>query len=497
MGVAGGAHEGDMDRAKLSLMAQQNALRGAEIEQRDAMERARLAETQRQFDVRQQQADWNAQAERIQRDDQFRQMLARMPRKSPYSVWSNAGGGSGGAEDDGTALQQSMLKQYREVRDQGQAQQRQRKAAGQANMASLMKLALENGGQAPIEAIQFANRQLGFDNETQAIGGAGFTQNGDWFVDFVQKDPRTGRISRKTNVMPRQDQGKVFYGQHGVFDNNDRALWRRGMRKAGFSEKEVNTYAGVDADELELMSQTANDRFATMGDKLKALAAVQKFVGEYRDMEGVTPEALAPYMAKIKAMVDDITATYGAGSAVQEQGGAAVQEQGGKANPGAGAKAEEARPQTFEDLFRRQTSGKGNMGQRRQVFDEMEKIEKRIDALKTGEGETRNLQEIRYLQQQLDQRRRIVNGEGMPAEDYNDGEHDGEANDWSVVGGTKYRKGDTITTSGGLTYRLVNPYAASKKEAWELVKDKDVSGERPVEVEIVPDEEDGPAPDGE
>lgn len=481
MGVAGGAYESDIDHARLRLQAEQNALRGAEIEKRDTMERARLAETQRQFDVRQQQADWNAQADRVQRDDQFRQLMALQPKKSPYSVWSNAGGGgAGGAGDDGTALQQSILNQYRQVREEGAARQRQKKAAGQANMASLMKLALENGGQAPIEAIQFANRQLGFDNETQAIGGAGFTQNGDWFVDFVQKDPRTGQIARKTNVMPRQEQGKVFYGQHGVFDNNDRALWRRGMRKAGYSEKETNAYAGVDADELELMSQTANDRFASVSDKIKALAAVQKFVGDYRDMEGMTPEVLAPYVAKMKAMVDDITASYGVAPSGQNAGEAGSQGVQG--------------PQTFEDMFRQQTTGKGNMAQRRQALQEIEQIGKRIDALKGEDGESKgNAAEIQYLQRQLDKRRQIVHGEGLAEVDYDDGSHGGEANDWSVIGSTRYRKGDTITASNGLTYRLVNPYAATKREAWQLVKED--SGETPAEVEIVPDEEGGP--DGE
>lgn len=261
MGMAGGAYKGDMDRAKLRLQATQiaNSRRAQlahEQHQKDA-----LAEQARQADM----AD--ARANRaLDIQEQRNQPAQEAPeRRSPYSVFSNAdilAAARQRASDRRLAQlegQNSVLGQFEQVVGMEKRQQAAKKAHGQATMAALMKVAMANGGQAPMAALNFANRQFGFDGKTRAIGGAGFTADGTWFVDFLSKD-QNGQLSRQTSTMPLEQQGQVYYGQAGIFDNADRAAWRKRMLDSKYSTQEVNTLSGLNATAIEGLDEAGLQR---------------------------------------------------------------------------------------------------------------------------------------------------------------------------------------------------------------------------------------------
>ena len=261
MGMAGGAYKGDMDRAKLRLQAAQiaNSRRAQlahEQHQKDA-----LAEQARQADM----AD--ARANRaLDIQEQRTQPAQEAPeRRSPYSVFSNAdilAAARQRASDRRLAElegQNSVLGQFEQVVGMEKRQQAAKKAHGQATMAALMKVAMANGGQAPMAALNFANRQFGFDGKTRAIGGAGFTADGTWFVDFLSKD-QNGQLSRQTSTMPLEQQGQVYYGQAGIFDNADRAAWRKRMLDSKYSTQEVNTLSGLNATAIEGLDEAGLQR---------------------------------------------------------------------------------------------------------------------------------------------------------------------------------------------------------------------------------------------
>ena len=260
MGMAGGAYKGDKDRAQRALQAAQlaNSSRAQAASQQH--QREVLAEQARQADM----AD--ARANRALDIQEGRNGQAQpQERRSPYSVFSNAdilAQARQAAADRRLATlsgQNSTLGQFQQVVDMEKRQQQAKREQGQSTMASLMKMAMANGGVAPMAALNLANRRFGFDGKTRAIGAAGFTQNGDWFVDFLQKD-QNGQLSRQTSTMPYEQQGQVFYGQAGIFDNADRAAWRKGMLDRKYSTQEVNSMSGLNATMLEGLDEAGLQR---------------------------------------------------------------------------------------------------------------------------------------------------------------------------------------------------------------------------------------------
>lgn len=268
MGMAGGAFEGDKERAHQAATARSQA-----------MQAAALALRQRELNQRQQMIDdarreREAAAERASMHGKAgRKWLgggqgeAPAERKSPYSVSAfDLGAAARQRANDQRLMalerQNNTLGQFQQVVNMERQQAAAMKAQGQATVASLMKMAKLNGGVAPIAALQLATRQMGFDGKTAAIGGAGFTANGDFFLDFVQKDTQTGQMSRATNLIGRADQGRIYYGQQGIFDNADRAAWRQQMLGARYSDQEINQLAGLNATAIEGLDEAGRKRLA-------------------------------------------------------------------------------------------------------------------------------------------------------------------------------------------------------------------------------------------
>ena len=303
MGMAGGAFKGDKERAQQSLQAAQIANQRRAQLAREQFQREQLAEQARQADLAHergmraleiQDQRWNGGGE------------AAPEQKSPVSVFSNAdalAAARQAAEDRRLAAlerQNSIFGQMEQVVGAERQQQAAKRAQGQSIMAALMKIAKANGGVAPISALNFANRQFGFDGKTRAIGAAGFAQNGDWFVDFVQKD-QNGQISRKTSVMPFDQQGQVYYGQSGIFNNADRAAWRNGMLKMRYSTDEINTRSGLNATMIEGLDEAGRQRLeagfvdpTNGGDWKRDLAYRKQALAEAKFAQALGQKSLDP-----------------------------------------------------------------------------------------------------------------------------------------------------------------------------------------------------------
>lgn len=274
MGIAGGAYKGDMERARLALQAQSIANQAAAQRRAAALRERELNQRQQMIDAanreRQEAAErasmhGKAGRKNLGAGDQGGQGAAPAGRQSPYSVSAfDLGAAARQRANDQRLMalerQNNTLGQFQQVVNMERQQAAAKKAQGQATVASLMKMAKLNGGVAPIAALELATRQMGFDGKTSAIGGAGFTANGDFFLDFVQKDAQTGQMSRATNLIGRADQGRIYYGQQGIFDNADRAAWRQDMLKNRYSTDEINQYAGLNATAIQGLDEKGRAR---------------------------------------------------------------------------------------------------------------------------------------------------------------------------------------------------------------------------------------------
>lgn len=300
MGMAGGAYKGDMERARLRMQAAQIAnSRRAQLAH-EQHQKAVLAEQARQADM----ADARTNRALDIQEQRNQPAPETLERRSPISAFSNAdmlAAARQRAQDRRLAElegQNSVLGQFEQVVGMEKRQQAAKKAHGQATMAALMKVAMANGGRAPMAALNFANRQFGFDGKTRAIGGAGFAADGTWFVDFLSKD-KNGQLARQTSTMPLELQGQVYYGQAGIFDNADRAAWRKRMLDSRFSTQEVNTYSGLNATALEGLDEAGLQRLeqgfvdpASGGDWKRDLAYRKQALAEARFAQALGQKSL-------------------------------------------------------------------------------------------------------------------------------------------------------------------------------------------------------------
>jgi len=297
MGMAGGAFKGDTERAKLALQARQIAnqsrsinnqheqalraqrLREQELASRDAARAQSDANTNRELDMRQQMIDANTAHQ--ERQDA---LAARTADRA--------------AERADALLQQRLAQQnkvyggYEQLARQSKAQQQQRQEQGASAVASVMKLAMKSGGTdpktgkvskgaVPMYALQALNRDMGFDGENQGFVSGGYTSNGDFYLQYAQKDPQTGQIVTTPQIMKPIDQYKVMHQQQGIFDNNDRGTMAAQLKQAGFRDDEILLASGINQTQLEQMRKLAaaqQSKDSTIKDRLSGLSVIKDFL---------------------------------------------------------------------------------------------------------------------------------------------------------------------------------------------------------------------------
>ena len=167
-GMGEGAYQGDKERAQLALQAMA-------IAQNASVQRQRLALMEREQNRREQAQQAALQAQQEARDiatqhgragrkwlgggagDQGGQGAAPAGRQSPYSVSAfDLGAAARQRANDQRLMalerQNQMLGQFQQVVGMERQQAAAKKAQGQSTVASLMKMAMQNGGTAPMAA---------------------------------------------------------------------------------------------------------------------------------------------------------------------------------------------------------------------------------------------------------------------------------------------------------------------------------------------------------
>lgn len=313
MGMAGGAYKGDMERRKLALQnaqAQQSAaLRQQELEQREKSRAESKALAEREMDFRQQQQQW---------DNDFRQQrqnadIAHLQTQDEIALRA--------VERADEVLRQKYAQQsqvyggYEQLAKQARAQQEQRQALGQSAVASVMKLAMSSGGtdpktgttgkgMVPMYALQALNRDMGFDGENQGFVSGGYTQNGDFYLQYAQKDPQTGQMVMRPQVLKPMDQYRIMNQQQGIFNNEDRGNMAAQLKQAGFRNDEILLASGINQTQLEQMQKLAKAKQAqgdTLKDRLAALSAIKSFMMSSDDPTKFNADLDEQTLAQLKA----------------------------------------------------------------------------------------------------------------------------------------------------------------------------------------------------
>lgn len=310
MGMAGGAYKADKERAQLALQARQIAnqstqarqnaiLRQKEIDLRKQAREDSIAMHNRELEVRDRQRGF----ENDLRQKQLDANIEHQRRVDDIALRA--------AERADALLQQRLAKQsqvysgYEKMAKQARAQQEERQALGASAVASVMKLALKSGGKnekgelqkgmVPMYALQALNRDMGFDGENQGFVSGGYTSNGDFFLQFAQKDPQSGQIVTRPQVISPIDQYRIMHQQQGIFDNSDRGSMAAQLKKTGFRDDEILLASGINQTQLEQMRKLATAKQTqdtTLKDRMAGLSMIKDFLDKTADLDEATEKSL-------------------------------------------------------------------------------------------------------------------------------------------------------------------------------------------------------------
>lgn len=296
MGMAGGAYKGDKERAQLALQASQIAnqraqaqesarLRQMELLQRQKAREDAKAQTDREMALRERQMGMENEL----RNRQLDATIAHQERADAIAARAS--------ERADMLLQQKLAQQsqiyggYEQLERTARAQREQKQALGASAVASVMKLAMRSGGKndkgeyqkgaVPMYALEALNRDMGFDGKNQGFVAGGYTQNGDFYLQYAQRDPQTGQMVSRPQVMSRMDQYKVMHQQQGIFDNSDRGAMAAELRSAGFRDDEILLASGINQTQLEQMRKLASAKQTqetSMKERLSGLNMIKDFL---------------------------------------------------------------------------------------------------------------------------------------------------------------------------------------------------------------------------
>ena len=229
-------------------------------------------------------------------------------RRSSISAFSADGRGNfsrtyAGPETGGEAQRQEWGADYDDALSQRQVydgmEQLGRRAAavkrhnanlGNATILSAMKIAQQNGGRFPAYALDSAMRNFGMDGKSQAIGGMGYTSNGDFVIDMLSAGPNGGVTRTPRVIKPREQYQMMLGGGGAIFNQQDTMAFRQSlMDKHGYAGNElpVPDFSGVAMGAQVRQSQAKNAGLDKMIDTV-----VQSAMKEGRDPRWEAARAL-------------------------------------------------------------------------------------------------------------------------------------------------------------------------------------------------------------
>ena len=289
MGMASGAYKGDQERARLALqrqqMANQNAQAMANLRMRQQDRDDANALAKRKMDLYERQQS-------MENDLQQRRLDATIAHQERADALAERA-----AERADLLMQQKLAQQnqiysgYEKLAKQAQAQREQKQALGASAVASVMKLAMKSGGQndkgerqkgaVPMYALEALNRDMGFDGQNQGFVAGGYTQNGDFYLQFAQRDPQSGQMVTRPQIIKPIDQYRIMHQQQGIFDNSDRGAMAAQLKSAGFRDDEILLASGINQTQLEQMRKLAaakQSQESSMKERLSGLSMIKDFL---------------------------------------------------------------------------------------------------------------------------------------------------------------------------------------------------------------------------
>lgn len=305
MGMASGVFEADMERAKLRQQAANNAATQA-LNWRKQQLAEREYEDKRKARERDEALDKERYDQRMKLyERELDEKGAREDRKLDYEMWR---------QDRLDALaerkyalqeaeQQAKYEKQRAIYDgyaqlgkQAKQQQMARQESGATALASVMKLAMGNGGanpktgkkskgMVPRYALEALNRDMGFDGQNQGFVSGGYTANGDFFLEYAQKDPQTGQMVTTPQVITPIDQFKIMNKQRGVFTKQDCGEMAAQLKGTGYRDDEIMLASGIDQSQLEQIKKAEKQvqaKKAAGNDDLKTQLETIKMLQEYK-----------------------------------------------------------------------------------------------------------------------------------------------------------------------------------------------------------------------
>jgi hypothetical protein len=318
MGMAAGAYKADKDNADRRLRARQISnqhmqammqmrLRQREMEQRDKRYAEERELTLRKLDAAdKQQKLANERAERkdnaylqhmqnadriSSRADERAEQLFRMQTADASLAYRNAER-ERSAQEQKYSRQQQIFRGYQQLGEQAQAQQAQKRDLASSAIASAMKIAMTSGkmdasgvpqkGAVPTYVLEALNRDMGFDGKTQGFVSGGFMENGNFHLDYGQRDPQTGQLMAvKPQIMDPIMQYRVMNQQLGIFDNNDRGAMAMQLRKSGYRDDEIMQAQGLNQAQIANLRKAATSKQvqdASLKDRMNQLTMIGKYL---------------------------------------------------------------------------------------------------------------------------------------------------------------------------------------------------------------------------
>ncbi|MDX9860929.1 MAG: hypothetical protein RBS99_08415 [Rhodospirillales bacterium] len=316
LGAGAGAFEGDNARAQRAAQAAQRAEQArqfdAQLQQRQAENKQAAAERAQNredtLNMRAEDRDWRQQESQRMQSNADRQFGLQaggqefsQQRAEKQDEWTKA------LNEQNMARQKQEMEfattkfeQWKTLADQEREELSQRKLLGQTGMASLMRLAQENGGVAPLRAVQAVGKDLGLDLE-----GAFFAEDGQFVVNAFSQDQQGRRVAVPNFFTPAV-QAQMMRSMPGIFGEaaakavessatdkreHAQAMERDKLRYDSYAERKPTVVSAGDKAKLGALSDELKEaydylRYAAPEDKPQAQTHVDALLAQIDAIEG-------------------------------------------------------------------------------------------------------------------------------------------------------------------------------------------------------------------
>lgn len=319
LGAGAGAFEGDQERAReaeaRARINQQSRQFNAGLRQRrDEAQQAAAERAQNREDtlnMRAEERDWRQQESQRTQSNADRQFGLQaggqefsQQRAEKQDEWTKA------LNEQNMAKQKQEMEfasakfnQWKTLADQEREELNQRKLLGQTGMASLMRLARDNGGVAPLKTVQAVGQELGLELE-----GAFFDKDGLFVVNAFKQDEQGQKVA-VPNFFPPAIQAQMMRAMPGIFGE----AAAKSLETSVADTREHGQALERDKARYDSYLQR-DDAKPGIGAKAQITAMAKRLDALYEELEyAATPEEKADLQSRIDQYSKQIEAVEGGG----------------------------------------------------------------------------------------------------------------------------------------------------------------------------------------